>query len=52
VLVTARRFRDMGVSTPDELEEVKTVQVAVRDARAPELTGLFDDETVDEDVLK
>ena len=52
VLVTARRFRDMGVSTPDELEEVKTVQVAVRDARAPELTGLFDDEAVDGEVLK
>lgn len=52
VLVTARRFRDMGVSTPDELEEVKTVQVAVRDARAPELTGLFDDDTVDGEVLK
>ena len=52
VLVTARRFRDMGVSTPDELEEIKTVQVAVRDARAPELTGLFDDEVVDGEVLK
>lgn len=52
VLVTARRFRDMGVSTPDELEEVKTVQVAVRDARAPELTGLFDDDAVDGEVLK
>lgn len=52
VLVTARRFRDMGVSTPDELEEVKTVQVAVRDARAPELTGLFDDDLVDGEVLK
>lgn len=49
VLVTARRFRDMGVSTPAELEEVRTVQVAVRDIRAPELTGLFDDETVDAD---
>lgn len=48
VLVTARRFRDMGVSTPAELEEVRTVQVAVRDIRAPELTGLFDDETVEE----
>lgn len=52
VLVTARRFRDMGVSTPDELEEVKTVQVAVRDARAPELTGLFDDEAVDGEILR
>lgn len=52
VLVTARRFRDMGVSTPDELEEVKTVQVAVRDARAPELTGLFDEDAVDGEILK
>ena len=52
VLVTARRFRDMGVSTPDELEEVKTVQVAVRDARAPELTGLFDDEAVDGEIIR
>lgn len=52
VLVTARRFRDMGVSTPDELEEIKTVQAAVRDARAPELTGLFDDEVVDGEVMK
>ena len=52
VLVTARRFRDMGVSTPDELEEVKTVQVAVRDARAPELTGLFDEEAVDGEIVK
>ena len=51
VLVTARRFRDMGVSTPDELEEIKTVQVAIRDARAPELTGLFDDEAVDGEVV-
>ena len=52
VLVTARRFRDMGVSTPDELEEVKTVEVAVRDARAPELTGLFDEDAVDGEILK
>ena len=52
VLVTARRFRDMGVSTPDELEEVKSVQVAVRDARAPELTGLFDEDAVDGEILK
>lgn len=49
VLVTARRFRDMGVSTPKELEEVDSVQVAVRDARAPELTGLFDEDNEEED---
>jgi len=52
VLVTARRFRDMGVSTPKELEQIDTVQVAVRDARAPELTGLFDEDTIDAEVTE
>lgn len=52
VLVTARKFREMGVSTPKELEQIDTVQVAVRDARAPELTGLFDEETIDAEVTE
>ena len=43
VLVTARRLKDLGVRGTEELPEVETVDVVPRPARAPELTGLFED---------
>jgi DNA recombination protein RmuC len=45
VLVTARRLKDLGVRGADELPEVATIDLAPRAPRAPELTGLFGDDT-------
>jgi DNA recombination protein RmuC len=51
LLVTARRFKDLGASTAEELPEIEPVDVTSRTARAPELTGLFD-ESVEGEVIK
>lgn len=47
VLVTARRLKEKGVSAPDELPELATIDQTPRALGAPELTGLFDEEPVD-----
>ncbi len=52
VLVTARRLKDKGVTAPDELPELQTIDQTPRPLGAPELVGLFDDEPVDGVVVK
>ena len=44
VLVTARRLKDKGVTAPDDLPELETIDHTPRPLGAPELVGLFDDE--------
>ncbi len=43
VLVTARRLKDKGIATTEELPDVETIDLAPRPLGAPELTGLFDE---------
>jgi DNA recombination protein RmuC len=47
VLVTARRLKDKGVTAPEELPELETIDHTPRPLGAPELVGLFDDDPVD-----
>jgi DNA recombination protein RmuC len=47
VLVTARRLKDKGVTAPEELPDLETIDHTPRPLGAPELVGLFDDEPVD-----
>jgi DNA recombination protein RmuC len=51
VLVTARRLKDKGVTAPDELPELVTIDQTPRPLGAPELIGLFDDDPVDGVVM-
>jgi DNA recombination protein RmuC len=52
VLVTARRLKDKGITAPDELPELETIDHTARALGAAELVGLFDDEPVDGVVVK
>lgn len=52
VLVTARRLKDKGVIAAEEFAELETVDHTPRPLGAPELVGLFDDQTVDGVVIK
>ena len=52
VLVTARRLKDKGISAPEELPELETIDHTARALGAPELIGLFDDEPVDGVIVK
>jgi DNA recombination protein RmuC len=45
VLVTARRLRDKGVTAVEEFPELETIDHTPRPLGAPELVGLFDDQT-------
>jgi len=47
VLVTARRLKDKGITAPEEVPELATIDQTARPIGAPELIGLFDDDTVD-----
>ena len=51
VLVTARRFKELGVSAAEPIPEVPTVERTPRPLQAPEMTDLFGapDEPNDED---
>ncbi len=51
LLVTARRFKDLGAGTTEELPELETVDVTPRTLQAPELAGLFE-EPGEGDVVK
>jgi DNA recombination protein RmuC len=44
VLVTARRFRDLGASSGDEIPELDTLDKTTREIQAPEVRSLFDEE--------
>jgi DNA recombination protein RmuC len=50
VLVTARRFRDLGVSATRDLPVLEPVEQLPQATGAPELTGLFDEESDEEAV--
>jgi DNA recombination protein RmuC len=52
VLVTARRLKDKGVTAPEELPDLETIDHTPRALGAPELVGLFEDEPVDGVVVK
>ena len=52
VLVTARRLKDKGVTASEEFREIDTVDQTPRLLGAPELVGLFDDATVDAEVVE
>jgi DNA recombination protein RmuC len=52
VLVTARRLKDKGVTAPDELPELETIDHTPRPLGAPELAGLFEEPAVDGVVMK
>lgn len=52
VLVTARRLKDKGITAPDELPELDTIDLTPRPLGAPELVGLFDDEPADGVIVK
>jgi DNA recombination protein RmuC len=43
VLVTARRFRDLGASSGDDIPEVETIEKTTRVVQAPEIRGLFEE---------
>ncbi|CAN5702149.1 DNA recombination protein RmuC [soil metagenome] len=52
VLVTARRLKDKGVTASEEFRDVETIDHTPRLLGAPELVGLFDDVTLDADLLE
>jgi DNA recombination protein RmuC len=52
VLVTARRLKDKGVTASEEFRDLETIDHTPRLLGAPELVGLFDDVTLDADVLE
>jgi len=52
VLVTARRLKDKGVTASEEFRDVETIDHTPRLLGAPELVGLFDDVTLDADILE
>jgi DNA recombination protein RmuC len=43
VLVTARRFRDLGASSGDDIQEIETIEKTTRAVQAPEIRGLFEE---------
>lgn len=47
VLVTARRLKDKGITAPEELPELETIDHTARALGAAELVGLFEDEPID-----
>ena len=52
VLVTARRLKEKGVTTPGEFAEPQPIDQTPRPLGAPELVGLFDEEPVDGVVIE
>jgi hypothetical protein len=43
VMVTARRFRDMGVSSAEELPELEPIERRSRTVGQPEIAGLIEE---------
>ena len=52
VLVTARRLKDKGVTAPDDLPDLVTIDHTPRPLGAPELIGLFEEDPVDGVIAK
>lgn len=51
VLVTARRFRDLGVSAAKELPDLPPLHLDVREARAPELRAPVQERLIDAEII-
>jgi hypothetical protein len=47
VMVTARKFREMGVSSPDELPDLDPVERVPQPIGQPEIAGLIEDGDVE-----
>jgi DNA recombination protein RmuC len=47
VLVTARKFREMGVSSPEDLPELEPIERIPQVVGQPEIAGLIDDAEID-----
>jgi DNA recombination protein RmuC len=43
VLVTARRFKDLGAAAGDDIPEVETIEKTTREIQTPEIRSLFDE---------
>ena len=43
VLVTARRFKDLGAAPGDDIPEVETIEKTTRELQTPEIRSLFDE---------
>lgn len=43
VLVTARRFRDLGAASGDEIPQVETIEKTTREIQTPEIRSLFEE---------
>jgi DNA recombination protein RmuC len=52
VLVTARRLKDKGVTAPDDLPDLVSIDHTPRPLGAPELIGLFDEDPVEGVIVK
>ncbi len=52
VLVTARRFKDLGVSPAKELPELEPVRIELREIKAPELRAPIQESLIDGEVLQ
>jgi DNA recombination protein RmuC len=50
VLVTARRFRELGVSAAKDLPDLDPVQIELREPRAPELRAPIQESLIEEQV--
>ena len=51
VLVSARRFRDLGVSTPRELPDIPPVHLDMREPRAAELRVPMQESLIDAEIV-
>jgi hypothetical protein len=49
VLVTARKFKELGVGSDAEIEPVEQIERAAREVRAPEMLPATVEEAEDED---
>jgi DNA recombination protein RmuC len=48
VLVTARKFREMGITSPEDLPELEPIERVPQAVGQPEITGLIEDGEVEE----
>jgi DNA recombination protein RmuC len=51
VLVTARRFKELGVSASKEIPEIESARIELREPRAPELRAPIQESLIEAEVL-
>jgi DNA recombination protein RmuC len=51
VLVTARRFKDLGVSAAKDLPELEPVRIELREVRAPELRAPIQESLIEAELI-